>query len=149
MLQRLMKTGDSSAVFFIRIALGSVMLVHGLQQVFGMFHGTNISQKMAYYEGSFGVPPILAFLGVMTVSVGAILLIIGFWGRLMALFIGAFMVTAALLNHVENGFFMNWEGHQAGEGYEYHILAVGMALALIIYGSGKFSIDRWWVKKIS
>ena len=44
--------------------------------------------------------------------------------------------------HRANGFFMNWAGTQAGEGFEFHILAIAMALALIIGGGGRFSVDR-------
>ena len=37
--------------------------------------------------------------------------------------------------------FLNWGGKQKGEGIEYHILAIAMALAVIIGGGGAFSID--------
>jgi len=45
------------------------------------------------------------------------------------------------MNHVQNGFFMNWFGNQKGEGIEYHLLVFGIVFALIIKGGGKFSID--------
>jgi len=57
------------------------------------------------------------------------------------------MVVAALMAHVQNGFFMNWFGTQAGEGFEYHILAVGMALTLMIAGGGRWSVDAMLMKK--
>ena len=44
--------------------------------------------------------------------------------------------------HTEHGFFMNWSGNQAGEGFEYHILAIGIAIAILITGSGKYSLDN-------
>jgi putative oxidoreductase len=44
--------------------------------------------------------------------------------------------------HLQNGFFMNWFGNQKGEGIEYHLLALGLALVIMIKGSGKFSLDR-------
>jgi putative oxidoreductase len=37
---------------------------------------------------------------------------------------------------------MNWFGQQKGEGYEFHILAAGLALALVVTGGGLLSIDR-------
>jgi len=37
---------------------------------------------------------------------------------------------------------MNWGGQSRGEGYEYFILAVGIAIALVFRGSGAWSIDR-------
>jgi putative oxidoreductase len=36
---------------------------------------------------------------------------------------------------------MNWYGNQKGEGFEYHLLAIGLALIVMIYGAGKFSVD--------
>jgi putative oxidoreductase len=35
---------------------------------------------------------------------------------------------------------MNWFGKQTGEGFEYQLLAIGMALALLVVGKG--SADR-------
>ena len=39
-------------------------------------------------------------------------------------------------------FFMNWFGQQKGEGFEYHLLVIGIALALLIRGGGLLSVDR-------
>jgi putative oxidoreductase len=53
------------------------------------------------------------------------------------------MTGAIFMVHLSNGFFMNWFGKQAGEGFEYHLLAIGMAVALMIAGGGKWSVDRF------
>jgi len=37
---------------------------------------------------------------------------------------------------------MNWMGDQKGEGFEFHILVVGISLALLLKGGGLFSLDR-------
>ncbi|WP_460880868.1 hypothetical protein [Pontibacter rugosus] len=37
---------------------------------------------------------------------------------------------------------MNWSGNQSGEGFEYHLLVIGMAWALTVGGAGKLSIDH-------
>jgi putative oxidoreductase len=42
---------------------------------------------------------------------------------------------------------MNWSGKQAGEGFEYHILMIGIAIALSISGGGKLSLDQWISEK--
>jgi len=42
---------------------------------------------------------------------------------------------------------MNWLGEQHGEGFEYHLLVMGMALALMITGGGRLSMDRLMDKK--
>lgn len=51
--------------------------------------------------------------------------------------------------HWQNGFFMNWFGQQAGEGFEYHVLALGLALGLLIDGAGKWSLDRMLAAQIA
>lgn len=43
---------------------------------------------------------------------------------------------------------MNWSGSQAGEGFEFHLLAAGMTLALMIAGGGKWSVDRLIAEKL-
>ena len=73
-------------------------------------------------------------------------LIGGLFARLAALGVGVTMTVAALMGHVHNGFFMNWFGNQPGEGFEYHILAVTIALAIVIKGGGKWSLDRLLAK---
>jgi len=52
------------------------------------------------------------------------------------------MLVATFMVHLGNGFFMNWYGTQKGEGFEYQLLAMGLALAIIIRGGGKASVDR-------
>jgi putative oxidoreductase len=77
----------------------------------------------------------------MAESIGALMLIFGLGGRLAAFGIGVTMVVAGMM-HVKNGFFMNWFGQQAGEGYEYHLLTIGLAIVTMIAGSGALSVDR-------
>jgi putative oxidoreductase len=60
----------------------------------------------------------------------------------MAFGIGLDMLGAILIVHLPHGFFMNWYGAQAGEGFEYHLLAIALSLVIIIGGSGKLSVDR-------
>jgi len=52
------------------------------------------------------------------------------------------MLGAITTSHLQNGFFMNWFVKQQGEGYEYHLLVIGMSLALLITGAGKWSVDK-------
>jgi len=69
-------------------------------------------------------------------------LIFGALTRLGALGIGMVMAGAISMVHWQNGFFMNWSGKQAGEGFEYHLLAITIALVLLLRGGGALSIDR-------
>jgi putative oxidoreductase len=87
------------------------------------------------------IPAPLAFLAIAAESLGALALILGFLTRFAALGLAANMAVAIATVHYKNGLFMNWYGQQKGEGFEYHILAGGIALALVITGAGKLSID--------
>jgi len=57
-------------------------------------------------------------------------------------------VGAIGLVHWPNGFFMNWSGKQAGEGFEYHLLVIAICAALVITGAGKWSVDSVIAKKL-
>jgi putative oxidoreductase len=81
-------------------------------------------------------------LVVLIESLGAIALMVGAAGRLAALGIIAVMTGAVVTAHLPNGFFMNWTGQQAGEGFEYHLLAIALAAVVLISGSGRASVDR-------
>jgi putative oxidoreductase len=37
---------------------------------------------------------------------------------------------------------MNWYGTQKGEGYEFHLLVIAMAIYLVIEGAGAVSVDH-------
>jgi len=64
-----------------------------------------------------------------------------------ALAIGTVMGSAMFMVHLPHGFFMNWFGTQKGEGIEYFLLTIGMALALMIAGGGRASLDRLVTKR--
>jgi putative oxidoreductase len=140
-MKALLGTDDSLSLLFARLALGGVMLPHGLQKTLGLFGGQGFSGTMAFFTGN-GMPAALVFLVILAESAGSLGLIVGLLTRVAAFGIGCVMVGAILTVHLPNGFFMNWFGKQAGEGFEYHLLALGLALALIVGGGGKASIDR-------
>jgi len=52
------------------------------------------------------------------------------------------MAVAVVLVHLKVGFFMNWAGTAKGEGFEFHLLAIAIGLALTIRGGGQWSVDR-------
>ena len=87
------------------------------------------------------MPALIAFLIIIGESFGSVGLLIGFLTRFTAASLGIIMLGAIGLVHLPNGFFMNWAGQQAGEGYEYHLLVIGMCLALMITGAGRWSVD--------
>ncbi len=143
---KLTATSDSLAPLILRVTLGGVMLPHGLQKTLGLFGGHGFSGTMGYFT-STGMPWIVAFLVIIAESLGALGLILGFLSRFTAASYIILMIGAISMGHFQNGFFMNWYGNQAGEGFEYHLLVIGISLSLIILGSGKWSIDKFLNRK--
>lgn len=141
MFRRLVDTDNDGALTLARLALGIVMFAHGSQKVLGWFGGGGFSATMGGFT-HMGMPAVLAFLVICAEFFGSLSLIVGLLGRLGALGVAAVMIGAISLVHRHNGLFMNWAGKQAGEGFEYHLLALGLAAVIIIRGSGAFSIDR-------
>jgi putative oxidoreductase len=139
---RLIATTDDPAGLIARLVLGLVMFPHGAQKALGLFGGNGFAGTMGFFTGMMHVPAPLAFLAIIAEFLGSIALILGVLGRLAAFGILCNMVVATLMVHLSNGFFMNWMGNQKGEGFEYHLLAIGLALVVIWKGSGRYSVDR-------
>jgi putative oxidoreductase len=140
MLKKLIETDNDIAVFILRLLLGIVFFPHGAQKVFGWFGGQGFAGTMAGFE-KMGIPALFALLAVLAESAGSVGLITGLLTRVAAFGIACNMVVAVALIHFRNGFFMNWFGQKHGEGFEYHILVVAIALALMIKGGGRWSLD--------
>lgn len=141
MLRRLIFTRNDWAPAIARLVLGLVMLPHGLQKLFGMFGGPGWNGAIGFFTGMLHVPYPLAVLAILAETAGALALILGFLGRVGAFGVAVNMLVATFLVHWPNGFFMNWGGNQKGEGFEYHILAIGLALIVMLAGSGAASVD--------
>lgn len=133
---------QSWALLVARVSLGIVILPHGMQKALGMYGGYGFEATLGAFQ-SMGMPLLLGVLVILAEFVGAIGMILGAGTRFMAFSIFLTLGGAMFLGgHVENGFFMNWFGNQAGEGMEYFILVLGLALAGMLGGSGKFSVDN-------
>lgn len=140
--KRLVRTDDDIAPFLVRLFLGIVMFPHGAQKMLGWFGGPGFDDALMFLTQKAHLPAAIALLVIVFEFFGSLGLIFGFFGRLSAFGILCVMAGAVLTVHLPNGFFMNWTGTQPGEGYEYHLLAIGMALTVIVKGSGRFSLDR-------
>lgn len=131
-----------------RLALGIVILPHGMQKALGSFGGYGFEGTLGAFT-SMGMPLLLGVLVILAEFVGSIGVILGAGTRFMAFSIFLTLGGAMFLGgHVNNGFFMNWFGAQAGEGMEYFILVLGLAASLMVSGSGKFSVDNLISKKL-
>ena len=137
----LFKTNNSFAPTLARLTLGLVFFPHGAQKALGWFGGYGFSGTMNFFTQQMHIPTVFAVLAIAAEFLGSLGLITGFMSRIAAFGITVNMLVAVELVHKANGFFMNWYGTQKGEGFEYHILAIGLALIVMIYGAGRSSVD--------
>jgi len=147
-IKLLFNTSNSCAPLLARLTLGLVMFPHGAQKALGWFGGYGFSGTMNFFEQQMHIPAPLAFLAIAAEFAGSLGLIFGCLSRIAAFGIATNMVVAIITVHSANGFFMNWYGTQKGEGFEYHLLAIGLALIVIIHGAGKASIDALIAKRL-
>jgi putative oxidoreductase len=140
MIRKLLATNDDVLQLILRLTLGIVIFPHGAQKLLGWFGGGGFSATMQGMT-SMGLPAVIVFLVIVAESFGALGLIAGFLTRFSAFGISMVMLGAIFTVHAKVGFFMNWFGQQQGEGYEFHLLALGIALALMLRGGGKLSVD--------
>ncbi len=142
MFRKLINTTGDPVITILRLVLGVVFFAHGAQKALGWFGGYGFSGTMGFFTQVMHIPAPFAFLAICAEFLGGIGLLLGLLGRVAAFGIACNMVVAVAMVHRHFGFFVNWSGTQKGEGFEYHLLTLAVALAIIIKGSGAFSIDR-------
>jgi putative oxidoreductase len=141
-MRNLLKTNENNwPALIARLALGITVFPHGAQKLFGWFGGYGFSGTMGFLTGQAGLPYGVALLVILIESVAALFVIAGFITRIAAFGIFGLFTIIMVQFHSSYGFFMNWAGTQKGEGLEYFVLLLGLALALIIAGGGKASVD--------
>ena len=147
-LRKLFATDDGTAPLVARIALGAILLPHGAQHALGWFGGYGFWGTLGWMTGTLGFPAPLAALGIVSELVAPLLLLAGLGGRVAGALLFFHMAFAAS-THLENGFFMNWFGAMptGQEGFEYHLLAMALALVTVVSGSGRWSLDRRFVRR--
>ncbi|MCF6132524.1 DoxX family protein [Flavobacterium wongokense] len=142
MKNKIFNTNNDFTGLIIRLTLGLILFPHGAQKMLGLFGGFGFSGTMKFFTETMNLPWLVAFMVIVIEFIGSLSLLFGFASRIWSALIIALMLGIIFTSHIDNGFFMNWFGNQKGEGYEYHLLMIGLALGIISNGSGKYSIDQ-------
>ena len=140
-VRAVVETSDDRIPMLARLALGIVIFPHGAQKILGWFGGPGIDGALGFFA-ALGVPAAIGWLAIITEFVGGLALILGLFGRVAAFLVALSLISAVVTLHWSVGFFMDWNGQLQGEGFEFHILAVTLAIIVLIRGSGALSIDR-------
>jgi putative oxidoreductase len=149
MLTWLVRTDGDWVTTIVRIVLGVVFFAHGAQKALGWFGGAGLQSTVRTFREHLRIPAPLAVLSVAAEFLGGLGLIVGLLSRIAALGIAVVMIVALLAVHWKFGFFMNWYGNKQGQGIEYHILVLALALAVMIKGGGALSLDQVLYQHVS
>jgi putative oxidoreductase len=141
LFRTLVKTNPNIGFSIARLTLGLVIFPHGAQKLLGLFGGYGYSATIEMFTTQMGLPSMVAFSVIMIEFFGSISIVLGLFSRFWAISLAGMFTGIIITTQLEHGFFMNWYGNQAGEGYEYSLLVIGLALSVIINGSGKWSFD--------
>lgn len=126
------------APLILRVALGSIFVMHGYQKIFVMG-----LPGVGGFLGSLGfpMPEVLAYVLAYGEFLGGLLLIAGLFTHWVAKFDIIVTFLALLTVHWDNGF---WVGNG---GYEFVMLMLAASISLLITGAGKYSLDAMWRRK--
>ncbi len=143
MWRRILQSSNAPAPLIARLTLALVLFPHGAQHLLGWFGGYGFKGTLGWMTGTAGFPAPLAALAILVEFFAPIALLLGLLGRPAALGIVGLMLGAMSV-HVGNGFFMNWFGQlpAGSEGFEYHLIAIALAVTVVLQGSGAWSVDR-------
>jgi len=120
----------------LRLAVGTVMLLHGWNHVFG---GGKIAGTGRWFE-SLGMRPgwLHAWTASLTELGAGVLLLLGLVTPLAGAAVVGVMLVAWVTNHRKNGFFV----FRPGEGYEYVMTLTAAGLFFSCAGGGRISLDH-------
>ena len=142
MLRKLLSTPNDPTLTLARIILAVIFFAHGSQKMFGFFGGRGVSGTIEIFQQTMGIPAPLTIMAMIAEVFGAIGLFLGLFSRIAAMGVLVVMIVAPFANHLYPNFFMNWQGRQMGEGYEYHLLAIALIVTILVRGAGALSLDR-------
>ncbi len=143
-MNRRLRPYQTYGIALLRVSLGVYYVLHG-------YYGWLVIgvERFAALNASMGIPlpAISAWAVVLGHLVGGALLVIGLYARLGALMNIPIMAGAALLVHIDQGFFMHGivtnpaTGAAVAGGYEYSLFLLLATTAILLLGGGPLSVD--------
>jgi putative oxidoreductase len=135
-------------LLILRVGLGVVLIVHGLQKLFGWWDGQGLNGfKNSLSDVGYQHADILAYVSAGGEIVAAVLLVLGLFTPLAAAGALAFLINGLLAGmsaqHSHPIKYFLQDGHES------QILLVVMAVAVILTGPGRYGLDasRGWAHR--
>ena len=128
-------TRNDWALLAARVLVGLMIVAHGAQKMFGAFGGAGLAGTVAF----LGPVGYLVAVGELFGGLGIAL---GVLPRFSAAANLVIMLGAIQMVHGKFGFFMNWTGQKAGEGFEFHLVTIAALLVIAVVGPGALVVTR-------
>lgn len=136
-INTLLFTRAGWGITVLRIIVGIIFMAHGSQKLFGLFGGGGLAGTAQFMESLGLTPPtLMAALSGGAEFFGGLALVIGLLVRPAALALIGLLLVAIFSVHIGNGLFM------ANNGYEFALALLGGAVAVLVEGAGRASVDR-------
>jgi putative oxidoreductase len=138
LVKKLLRSSNDKVLALLRLVLGIVFYAHGSQKLLGWFGGHGWTGTMQMFTTYLHIPAFFAACAILAEFFGGIFLLAGFLSRFAALAIAIVMMVAILKVHFHNGLL----GGPSGEGYEFPLALLALAILIVFKGGGAMSIDR-------
>lgn len=131
---------SDAALIALRIALAWIFVWYGAGKLFGWFHGPGIHATSLFMANTAHLHPggLFAVLGGIIEFGGAIAIALGLGSRLAGLALFGDQVMAMVTVTWVNGI----NSESLTPGYEFNLALAVMALAIVLLGPGRVSVDE-------
>lgn len=142
-IKKSLVSAPTSSTLPLRLIAGIIFTAHGAQKLFAWFGGYGLEGTGQWMESIGLTPGYLMALGAGSAEFfGGIFLILGLFTRASSIVLAVTMIVAIFSVHYVNGLFMS------NNGYEFALALLGISLALVIQGSGKYALDNVLAEKL-
>lgn len=126
-VSKLVGNRPNAAVLVLRLVVGLVFLVHGIQKLGGM------DQTIGFFQ-AIGIPAAVFFAWVVALveTLGGIALILGIGTHIASVLLAIVMLVAIFSVKLGKGF---------SGGYEFDLVLLASLIGFILNGAGKISLD--------
>lgn len=133
----------------LRVAVGVLLVAHGLQNLFGLWGGPGLGGFRDYIaDAGFRYADILSYVAAGGEVVAGILLVLGLFTPVAAAGALAYLINAVLAealaahNDARLSAFLT-------DGHEYQVVLVAAVAAIILTGPGRYGLDagRGWARR--
>jgi putative oxidoreductase len=128
------------ALLIVRLGLAAVFYAHSSQQLLGWFGGNGPQATVKGWNERYGLPVWLCWIGILIEFIGSFAMVLGLFTKFFALGLTIFMAVAIWKAHWNNGFFLARKAGE-GNGIEFCLMLILMALAILVGGPGPVSLD--------